>query len=43
MLDIDRDLGRFRDAWRHDLLIAVTELHNRAHLDRLLEALRSQS
>jgi glycine dehydrogenase subunit 1 len=33
------DLGRFRDAWRKDLLIAVTELHTREDLDRLLDAL----
>ncbi len=33
------DLGRFRDEWRHDLLIAVTELHTREDLDRLLSAL----
>lgn len=30
------DLGRFRDEWRHDLLIAVTELHTREDLDRAL-------
>ena len=35
------DLGRFRDAWRKDLLIAVTELHTREDLDRLLQALAS--
>jgi glycine dehydrogenase subunit 1 len=33
------DLGRFRDAWRKDLLVSVTELHTREDLDRLLEAL----
>ena len=33
------DLGRFRDDWRQDLLIATTELHTRNDLDRLLEAL----
>ncbi|MGB5810677.1 MAG: aminomethyl-transferring glycine dehydrogenase subunit GcvPA [Polyangiales bacterium] len=33
------DLGKFRDAWRHDLLVAVTELHTRDDIDRLLEAL----
>jgi glycine dehydrogenase subunit 1 len=33
------DLGRFRDAWRKDLLIAVTELHTREELERLLTAL----
>ncbi|MGB8329236.1 MAG: aminomethyl-transferring glycine dehydrogenase subunit GcvPA [Polyangiales bacterium] len=33
------DLGRFREDWRKDLLIAVTELHTREELDRLLEAL----
>jgi glycine dehydrogenase subunit 1 len=35
------DLGRFRDAWRQDLLVAVTELHTRSDLDRLIEALAS--
>ncbi|MGB5696986.1 MAG: aminomethyl-transferring glycine dehydrogenase subunit GcvPA [Polyangiales bacterium] len=35
------DLGRFRDDWRKDLLVAVTELHTRQDLDRLLEALAS--
>jgi len=35
------DLGRFRDDWKHDLLIAVTELHTREDLDRLLDALRA--
>lgn len=33
------DLGRFRDAWRKDLLIAVTELHTRSELDTLLSSL----
>ncbi len=33
------DLGRFRNAWRKDLLVAVTELHTREDLDRLLAAL----
>jgi len=33
------DLGRFRDAWRKDLLIAVTELHTRSDLDTLLSTL----
>lgn len=33
------DLGRFRDEWRKDLLIAVTELHTREDLDQLLDAL----
>ena len=33
------DLGRFRDEWRKDLLVAVTELHTREDLDRLIEAL----
>ena len=33
------DLGRFRDEWRNDLLVAVTELHTREDLDRLLAAL----
>jgi glycine dehydrogenase subunit 1 len=35
------DLGRFNDAWRKDLLIAVTELHTKQDLDRLLQALQS--
>jgi glycine dehydrogenase subunit 1 len=35
------DLGRFRDEWRKDLLIAVTELHGREDLDRLVESLAS--
>ena len=35
------DLGRFRDEWRKDLLIAVTELHTKNDLDRLLDALQS--
>ena len=33
------DLGRFRDDWRQDLLIAATELHSKDELDRLLTAL----
>jgi glycine dehydrogenase subunit 1 len=33
------DLGRFRESWRRDLLVAVTELHRREDLDRLLSAL----
>ena len=33
------DLGRFRDDWRNELLIAVTELHTRENLDQLLAAL----
>jgi glycine dehydrogenase subunit 1 len=33
------DLGRFRDEWRKDLLVAVTELHTREDLDRFLDAL----
>jgi glycine dehydrogenase subunit 1 len=33
------DLGHFREAWRKDLLVAVTELHTREDLDRLLHAL----
>lgn len=32
-------LGRFRQEWRKDLLVAVTELHTRDDLDRLLQAL----
>jgi len=35
------DMGRFRDDWRKDLLIAVTELHSREELDRLIESLAS--
>jgi glycine cleavage system pyridoxal-binding protein P len=35
------DLGRFRDDWRQDLLVAVTELHTQDDLDRLLGALAS--
>ena len=34
------DLGRFREEWKHDLLIATTELHRRDDLDRLVAALR---
>jgi len=33
------DMGRFRTDWRTDLLIAVTELHSREELDRLVESL----
>jgi glycine dehydrogenase subunit 1 len=33
------DLGRFREAWKQDMLIAVTELHTRDELERLLGAL----
>ncbi len=33
------DLGRFRAEWSQDLLVATTELHTRADLDQLLEAL----
>jgi glycine dehydrogenase subunit 1 len=33
------DLGRFRAEWRKDFAIAVTELHTREDLDRLLAAL----
>ncbi len=33
------DLGRFRDEWRQDLLLATTELHTREDLDRLLDGL----
>ena len=36
------DLGRFREDWQADLLVAVTELHTREDLDALLDAL-SQS
>jgi glycine dehydrogenase subunit 1 len=34
------DLGRWNDAWSKDLLVAVTERHTRADLDRLVTALR---
>ena len=34
------DLGRLQDTWSSDLLIAVTELHTKEELDRLLAALR---
>ncbi len=33
------DLGRFSPAWSRDLLVAVTERHTRADLDRLVAAL----
>jgi glycine dehydrogenase subunit 1 len=33
------DLGRFRSEWSQDLLVAVTELHTKDDLDRLLAAL----
>jgi glycine dehydrogenase subunit 1 len=33
------DLGRFRAQWRKDVLVAVTELHTREDLDRLVSAL----
>ena len=33
------NLGRFRDGWGQDLLIATTELHTREDLDRLLQSL----
>jgi glycine dehydrogenase subunit 1 len=33
------DLGRFNERWSNDLLLAVTELHTREDLDRLLAAL----
>ncbi len=36
------DLGRFRDDWSQDLLVAVTELHSRGEIDRLLAALAAQ-
>jgi glycine dehydrogenase subunit 1 len=36
------DLGRFRDDWSQDLLVAVTELHSRDEIDRLLAALATQ-
>ena len=33
------DLGRFAPEWRRDLLVAVTELHTRDDLDRMLVAI----
>ncbi|MBX3247031.1 MAG: aminomethyl-transferring glycine dehydrogenase subunit GcvPA [Myxococcales bacterium] len=33
------DLGAFREAWDHDFLVAVTEKHTKADLDRLVAAL----
>jgi glycine dehydrogenase subunit 1 len=33
------DLGRFRDEWRQDLMVATTELHTKEDLDRLLNSL----
>ena len=33
------DLGRFREEWKQDLLVAVTELHTRDELERLVSAL----
>ena len=35
------DLGQFDPAWDHDFLVAVTEKHGRADIDRLIEALAS--
>lgn len=35
------DLGTFDEARSHDFLVAVTELHDRAELDRLVDALAS--
>jgi glycine dehydrogenase subunit 1 len=34
------DLGRFDEAWQHDLLVAVSELHTREDLDRFSNAVR---
>ena len=36
------DLGRFDPAWQDTLLINITEQHDRAQLDRLVEALAAQ-
>ena len=36
------DLGRFQADWAQDLLVAVTELHTREELDRLLSALANK-
>ena len=36
------DLGRFHADWAQDLLVAVTELHTREELDRLLSALANK-
>ncbi len=33
------DLGRYRTEWASDLLVAVTERHSKADLDRLVDAL----
>jgi len=33
------DLGRWNTAWSKDLLLAVTERHSKADLDRLVAAL----
>jgi glycine dehydrogenase subunit 1 len=33
------DLGRWNDAWSHDLLVCVTERHSKTDLDRLAAAL----
>ena len=33
------DLGRFSEDWKHDLLVATTELHTKAELDRLSDSL----
>jgi glycine dehydrogenase subunit 1 len=33
------DLGRFRAEWSSDLLVAVTERHSKADIDRLVDAL----
>jgi glycine dehydrogenase subunit 1 len=33
------DLGAFRPEWDHDFLVAVTEKHSKADLDRLVDAL----
>ena len=33
------DLGQFRPDWDHDFLVALTEKHSRADVDRLIDAL----
>ena len=35
------DLGQFRDEWKSDFLVATTEKHDKADLDRLVDALLS--
>ena len=33
------DLGRWEKGWENDLLVAVTERHSKADIDRLVTAL----